>query len=352
MDERRRLCARVLEEGWSIAAASREAGVSRQTGSMWVARAREMGLEGLKELSRRPHTTPHRTPPELEAQLLAVAEEHPFWGPRKLLPLAFPKGAPFSERTAARILERAGRRIGPPNAEPPETTRFERAQANELWQMDFKIFGPRRAQAHVLTVIDDATRFLIHLQPSPGQTTASVQTALWEAFGECGLPLAILSDNGSAFRNNATWRWSTLDLWLMLLGIRPLHGRPYHPQTQGKVERLHGTLVRERIGLDELEAFRIRYNWVRPHDALGLKTPGLLYQPSPRLRPEHPPEPWFTPHAKLRRTDEVGAFSFKGAKFKAGRAFGNSLVGIVETEDGLFLEWAGHPLAPLHDFAL
>lgn len=343
MDGRRKLCLRVLEEGWSIAEASREAGVSRQTGSLWVARAREQGIAGLKEGSRRPLRLPRQTPPELEARLLELAQAHPFWGPRKLLALAFPGGPPFCER--------AGRRVAPPAAAKPEPIRFERAEANELWQMDFKIFGARRAQTSVLTVLDDSTRFLIRLEPCARQTTECVQSVLWDAFGDCGLPLAILSDNGSAFRNNATWRWSSLDLWLMLMDIRPMHGRPRHPQTQGKVERLHGTLVRERVELPGLEDFRSQYNWVRPHEAAGLRPPGLRWSPSPRPRPAAPPEPWFSDRAELRKASALGVFSYKARTYKAGRAFGEGTVGIVETEAGPFLEWAGQPLVSLQDIA-
>lgn len=352
MDERRRLCSRVLLDGVSVAGASREAGVSRQTGSMWVERARRDGLEGLRPESRRPHSSPSRTRQEVEERLLECAASYPYWGPRKILWAAYGENPPVCERTAARILKRHGRatRVFSKEAEP--SCRFERAGANELWQIDFKRLGPRKGRRDVLSVLDDATRFLVGLAACPDQTFPSVRKALWEAFGEHGLPEAVLSDNGAAFRNNATWRWSSMDLWLMLLGIRSLHSRPYHPQTQGKVERLHGTMEREGASPEALGEFRDRYNWARPHEAVGMRPPGTVYAPSPRARPAREPEPWFPEGARVRRTDAQGKFSYKGRGYRAGIAFRDSLAGIVETGQGPFLSWGGRLLCPLEDLLL
>lgn len=352
MDQRRRLCSRVLEGGWTVTAASLEAGVSRQTGSLWVSRARASGLAGMSELSRRPACSPKRTCAQVEQRLLEFAREHPYWGPKKILRLAYPSDPPVCERTAARILSRNGLRVQGGPGVRAEAVRFEREESNELWQIDFKVLGPRKGRVQVLSVLDDASRFLLGLRPCPDQTLESVKETLWAAFGEYGLPACVLSDNGAAFRNNATWRWSSLDLWLMLLGVRSIHGRPRHPQTQGKVERLHGTLERERVAPDGLEEFRARYNWVRPHEALGMRTPGQSYAPSPRPRPGRPPEPWFPQDAALRKADGQGKFRYKGRLYRAGTAFGDGHVGIVETEQGAFLCWAGNLLSPLDDLLL
>lgn len=352
MDERRRLCLRVLGEGWSVARASREAGVSRQTGSLWVGRARADGLEKLSERSRRPLSSPLRTSAQIEARLVELAQANPYWGPRKILAHGYGSNPPVCERTAARILSRHGHRVNAPPGPDRALIRFERDTPNELWQMDFKLLGPRRERVQLLSVLDDATRFLLRLESCPDQTLESVWEVLWDAFDEYGLPAAILTDNGPAFRCNATWRWSVLDLQLMLLGVRSLHSRPYHPQTQGKVERFHGTLERERVHPRDAEAFRTRYNWVRPHEAVGMNPPGLLYAPSPRTRPATMPRPWFLPDAEIRKTDALGKFSYQGKRYRAGIAFQHASVGIVSTPDGPCLSWAGQILSPLEDLEI
>jgi transposase InsO family protein len=258
------------------------------------------------------------------------------------------------ERTVARLLARAGRRVMPYPAPAVAPMRFERELPNELWQTDFKRVGHTATRSESLSLLDDASRFCLALAPLPDQKLASAWSALWEAFGEYGLPEQILSDNGPAFRNNATWRWSLSDLRLMLLGIRSAHGRPYHPQTQGKIERFHGTLERElRLGRGcdvaaELEAFRVRYNWVRPHQALGMRTPGSVYAPSARIRPARMPEPFFPEGATVRKVHDTGLLQYRGGRYKVGRALEGLPIGILEGETPA-LVWGDFVLAPLQD---
>lgn len=358
MDARRRLASLVLESGWTVAEAARESGVSRQTAHEWVGRARQEGLAAMAEKSRRPTRIARSSPASVTQEVMAIAEQYPSWGPHILYKLLWPDGAaPVSERTVARILARAGRRVVPAGGpKAAATIRFERSEANELWQADFKRLGPRRNRQDSMAVIDDAFRYCLALVHVPDQTLESAWSVLWDVFGEYGCPLQFLCDNGSAFRNNATWRWSLFDLRLMLLGIRSAHGRPYHPQTQGKVERFNGTIERE-IHFEnalciqkELDAFRDRYNWIRPHQALDMRTPGSLYQPSGRKRPTRMPEPFFPEGAFIRKTNE-GVISFKGHRYKLGRAFTNLPVGLLEDEHGtLNLVWGNFILAPLNDF--
>jgi len=241
----------------------------------------------------------------------------------------------------------------------PETIRFERANSNELWQVDFKKVGTRKNRREAMSVLDDSRRYCIALEVVPDQTLKSAWEVLWNSFGEFGLPAGMLSDNGPAFRNNATWRWSSFDLRLMLLGIKPAHGKPYHPQTQGKVERLHGTIEREIRFEDRtdvplvLREFRDRYNWVRPHQALDLKTPGSLYEPSKRTRPKTMPEPFFKEGCLMRRCHDPGVINYKGAKYKLGRAFTNLPVGLLHNENGVLeVIWGNFTLGPLEDLRL
>jgi len=355
MDARRRLVS-LVREGRSVGSVCAELGISRQTAYLWLKRAEEEGLEKMAERSRRPSTSPNESSADIVQSILQAWEEHPYWGARKLHALLWKDGkAPVCARTVGRVLARNRRAAGVKGMQEPQIHRFERAASNELWQADFKKLGPRRNRVETFNVLDDASRFCVLCRAVPNQTLDSLWGVLWEAFADYGLPGAVLTDNGPAFRNNGTWRWSSFDLRLMLLGIRPSHGSPYHPQTQGKVERFHGTLQRE-LGEgfsheEDLETFRTRYNWVRPHEALQMKTPGAVYEPSSRRRPSSMPEPFFLPGSQTRKVDDTGIFSFKGRHYNVGRAFAKHPVGILADEAGvLHLVWGSFVLAPLADF--
>jgi transposase InsO family protein len=310
----------------------------------------------MSERSRRPKSSPTACDSAVVDLVLNTFDTWGCWGARKIRELAWPDGnAPVCERTVGRILKRHGRSVVGPSAQNAELRRFERETANELWQVDFKKLGSRRHRVETLNVVDDATRFCIASEVVPDQALEAAWHVLWDAFLDYGLPVTVLSDNGSAFRNNATWRWSSFDLRLMLLDIKPAHGKPYHPETQGKVERFHRTMQHELNSKfkcsQDLSNFRNRYNWVRPHEAIGLKAPGMLYKPSARKRPLQMPQPFFPDGAMLRKADDTGAISFKGKTYKLGRSFAKQPVGILEDENHVLqVVWGNFTLAPLQDF--
>lgn len=350
---------KVLDGTLSVSAAAREFGVSRPTVRAWVERAKLEGIESMSERSRRPKSSPCRTDVALEEQVMKLAAEYEDWGARKLWALLGKGDAPICERTVDRILGRHSRRILPERKATEIPIRFERSYPNELLQVDFKKMGPRQNRSLLLSVIDDCSRFMLRLQEVPDETLNSCWTVLWNVFGEYGLPRSILTDNGSAFRNMATWRWSTFDLRLMLLDIHPVHGRPYHPQTQGKVERFHRTLeweVGRKLGKQDtlpvlMEAFRTRYNWVRPHDSLGLEVPGSVYKPSERLRPSKLPEPFFPNDSVIRRVSGHGFISVKGIRYNLGKALIDKPIGLLYDEfESPKVVWGNFVLGRLNDF--
>jgi len=161
--------------------------------------------------------------------------------------------------------------------------RFERAQPNQLWQMDFKgSKGWDRAGGSVVTA--GRSQPLSDRVARTWTTKAeAVREQLESAFMECGVPEAMLMDHGTPWWNaraptGATW----LTVWLMQQGIQ-LHWSGYrHPQTQGKVERFHGSLQRAQLrrGVPDqqrqqwLDEYRHEYNQVRPHEALEMQDSG------------------------------------------------------------------------------
>jgi hypothetical protein len=192
------------------------------------------------------------------------------------------------------------------------------------------------------------------------QTVADVWSVLWELFGEFGLPECILSDNGPAFHSGAKLLPSRMDVFLLRLGIRFAHGRPRHPQTQGKVERFHRTIADE-LGRElrqptareagvMYERFRDYYNWERPHDALALKRPGEVYVPSAKKRPNQLPSHDIPDGAVSRKVDDYGNFGFRSRRYKIGRAFAGERIVLQEGQNGWTVAYFNRELGPLEGF--
>ena len=320
-----------------------EFGISRKTGYKWLKRYREQGHAGLRDQSRRPHTSPRRSPPEVEQLVLSLRRKHPAWGGRKLhghLKLNSTPHVP-SPSTITAILRRQGQIDLSQSHKHRPMQRFERAHPNELWQMDFKgPFSLAGQNCFPLTVLDDHSRFLITLQACADQRRETVQGHLEASFKRYGLPEAMLVDNGPPWSPSDTEAYHTrLAVWLMRLGIRVIRCRPYHPQTLGKDERLHRTLKAELISRHEwaqfdecqnqFQTWRHLYNAERPHEALGDLPPISRYRSSSRPFPAELPTPCYPQEAAIRLVHDGGRISFRAQRFRVGRAFEGLKVGLL-----------------------
>jgi transposase len=152
MEERIRFVVLACQGDRPLSALCEEFGISRETGYKWLRRYRQSGsLESLAEVSRRPHTEPQRTPPETEAQVVALRQRYG-WGARKLQVLLRRQGILLGTSTINRILERSDL-IHPRDRHRPATKRFCREAPNELWQMAFKGHFPiREGRCHPLSL--------------------------------------------------------------------------------------------------------------------------------------------------------------------------------------------------------
>ena len=335
----------------NISALCRSYGISRKTAYKWLKREREAGAAGLLEQSRRPDHCPTQTSAEMERQVLAMRDDHPAWGGRKIRRVLQNRGytgVPAASTITA-ILRR-NEKIDPEEAAKHKPFQhFEREQPNELWQMDFKGFFALQAggYCHPLTVIDDHSRFLVGLKACPNETYPTVQSQLTAIFEQYGLPERILMDNGSPWGDDRDSPYTILTTWLFRLGVAITHGRPYHPQTQGKDERLNRTLLDEVISRYEMvslvdcqarfDEWRDIYNYLRPHDALQLDMPGSHYQPSPRPFPSVLPPVTYEPDDILRKVDVCGKITFHNHCFRVGKAFRHQPVAVRPTDtDGIF----------------
>jgi transposase InsO family protein len=340
----------------SLSEACRRAGVTRKTGRKWVNRARLSGLENLAELSRAPKRVPGKTKASTESALLQLKELNGPWGAKKLVTLLAQQGIELPVRTADRILKRNGL-VSPREPKQP-LQRFERERCGALLQMDFKGL-PKATPYALLTVLDDHCRFCHHFGPVPDKTGPSVMRALWEMFAVHGLPDEMLMDNGDCWGSPCAKGPTRFEAWLMRLGIKPIHGRPRHPQTQGKVERFHLTAKQEveggmiRSNADEIgeacAAFVDRYNWVRPHESLGQQVPGSLYQPWPRRRPDTPALHQIPEGAITRRVQPEGEFSFKGVRYNISSGLAGEHIVLQDGDHGIRILYAGFPIRYLHE---
>jgi transposase InsO family protein len=330
----------------------REFGISRKTGYKWLSRFREGGQEALQDQSRRPNHSPNRTLPDIENLILRTREEFAGWGGRKIktyLEREGHKNIP-APSTITEILKRFDQ-IDLKEAQKHKAfQRFEMEYPNQLWQMDFKgYFGLEEGgDCHPLTILDDHSRYLIGLKACPNETRKTVQTQLCEIFGQFGLPDRMLTDNGSPWGCGRDDSLTGLTAWLMRLGVKVIHGRPYHPQTQGKAERLHRTLNTEllirtpMLNLEHCQTafdqWRDIYNKKRPHEALQMATPQERYHPSSHPFPEVSPPLVYPPDHIIRKVDKNGKIYFRNQRFRVGKAFRNQVVGLLQdrVEEAVF----------------
>jgi transposase InsO family protein len=312
----------------------RRFGISAKTGYKWLRRFRCGGPAALEDQARRPHHSPGRTGAATERAVLDLRARHPAWGGRKLRARlqALGQAEVPAASTITAILRRHGL-LGGRAGQPRDFVRFEHAAPNDLWQMDFKghfaLADGRRC--HPLTVLDDHARFALGLRACADEQGATVQRELTALFRLYGLPRRMLMDNGSPWGDDPDNPYTPLTVWLLRLGVGVAHGRPYHPQTQGKDERFHRTLKAEVltggpladlvVAQGRFDAWRGVYNGERPHEALGLQVPASRYRPSPRPFPEVLPPIAYGPGDVVRRVQEGGWFSYRGRDYRVAVAF-------------------------------
>ena len=327
--------------------------ISRKTGYKWLNRFLESGgkPDALEDLSRRPVNSPKRTSAEMEELVLALRREHPYWGARKLRALmqmmGYDEDSLPSPSTITKILQRHGMISEEESVKREHFERFEHPHPNDLWQMDFK--GYFRLEngrlCHPLTVLDDHSRYLLGLVACPNEEAATTREALTGIFRRYGLPFRMSMDNGSPWGHIANRgsrlgerRYTAFDLWLMRLEVKVSHSSPFHPQTQGKDERLHRTLKLELLSdynwrdleacQPEFDHWRSGYNCERPHEAIGMKVPASRYQPSGRPFPEKLPSLEYDSACEVRKVNDRGNIKYRKRYYFLGKAFIGEYVGL------------------------
>lgn len=272
-----------------------EYGISAKTGYKWRERFLEHGLAGMAERSRRPRSHADQLAESVVCEMVRLKLAHRHWGPRKIRELYLRRhGTAASESSFKRVLERAGmtepRRRRQRATEAGRVWSGRRAQApNEVWTVDFKgwWYDGKGERCEPLTVRDEHSRYVLELRRLADGRTGTVRLCFERLFERHGLPEAIRSDNGTPFAQaRGLLGLSRLSAWWVALGIDLERGRPGHPQDNGGHERLHrdiGVELEPRTAAQEaLDLWREEFNQERPHEALGMKCPAEVYQPSQR----------------------------------------------------------------------
>ena len=328
--------------GQPIASLCRQFGISRKTAYKWLTRYRCDGVGGLRDRSRRPRSSPRSTPTRIEQAILATRDRY-HWGAAKIhAHLDRTTSLPLPSVTTVHAILKRKDRLQPPTKPERPLQRFEAQGPNLLWQMDFKAnLEIQRQLIYPLTILDDHSRYLLAVTACPNTRHRTAWAVLWDLMGHVGMPQAVLADNYFGNRGRIGISW--FESQLVRLGIAPCHGRIYHPQTQGKVERIHGTLERELFAhLEttslaafnrELEHWRTDiYNTLRPHEALDMQAPITRWKPSPRKRPPDVPPIEYAQGCILRKVHPAGCISYRNCRILVGMGIAGQYVRIEERD--------------------
>ena len=328
-------------------------GISRKTGYKWLGRYEQKGLDGLRELSRAPSRHPNAVAEEVEAAIVALKQQRPKRGPKKVLEL-LRRQEPWrhwpARSTIASILKRHGlvRLRGRSRKSPPYEQPFSGLdRPNAVWSADLKgwfVTGDGR-RCDPVTITDNFSRYLIRCRAVPATSFAHLQPIFVGAFHEYGLPNAIRTDNGPPFATATVGGLSQLSIWWIRLGILPERITAGKPQQNGRHERMHRTLKDEAISPPKgtwrsqqaaFDAFQREFNYERPHEALNQSFPGELYAPSSRSYPPRLPEMTYPDQMQVRWVKAQGDISWKGHHIYLTSILAGELVGLQQRNDDLW----------------
>jgi len=295
--------------------------------------------------------------------VLELRQAHMRWGPRKLkriLERDEPGRSWPAASTIGALLQREGLVV--PRRKRVRTAPYSAPLAhadgpNRVWCADFKGWFRTADGERIdpLTISDAHSRYLLRGQAVEKTDTARVQAIFEAAFRQYGLPAAIRTDNGAPFASRALAGLSRLAVWWIKLGIVPERIEAGHPEQNGRHERMHRTLKQEtadppaanrRKQQRALDRFRQEYNEVRPHEALGMRTPAEVYEPSARKYPEQVREPEYPANMLVRSVRRQGHFRWKQDEVFLSEVLWGERVGLLQENDRWFtVYFAQHPIA-------
>lgn len=354
MQEKREFINDWLSGAYTVRHLCEHYGISRSLGQRILNRFRNQGDRGLEAISRAPHRIANKTSKEVELAICELRKKHPRWGSKKLLTILssrFTHDELPARSTCDLILKRNGlvfvkkrkRRVVPVHPI------FDPKECNEVWSADFKgkFRMGNRVYCHPLTIADSYSRFVFEAKGMYQPTFLETQAAFIVVFKKFGLPQQIHTDNGSPFGSvQAISRLTRLAVWFIELGIEPVYSDPAHPEQNGRHERMHRDLKGEvtrppgydlRAQQRKLNYFVKEYDEVRPHEALGNKTPSQVHQISPRPYPDEIKEWEYEKEFKVRYVCRNGAIRW-GHRGWIGvsTCLSEKYIGLLELGNGIW----------------
>jgi transposase InsO family protein len=356
MDERMRFITRALEGDESFAQLCRQFGISRKTGYKWVERFELGGPAGLEERRSTAGRNAKVLPDDQVDAVVAVRREHPTWGPKKIRARLVELGQAAPSKSAiGDVLKRHGL-VHPRRRRPHAPREFlgltVGERPNDVWCVDFK--GDFRlgdkTRCYPLTISDFYSRYLLRCTALESTKEESAIRVFEGVFQEFGLPEIIRSDNGVPFASTGVGGLTRLAIWWIKLGIVPERIEPGHPEQNGRHERMHRTMKAEatrppgeNLAAQQrlLDRFRHQYNDIRPHEAIGQKTPMSRYSVSRRAMPATLGSPTYEEPLLAKRLDDSGRLRVFGAKVTLTKLLAREEVGVEEHEDSSMTVYFG-----------
>lgn len=367
LDSRLQFIALYLQETMSFSDLCRSFGISRTTGYKFVERYESRGPSGLDDMPRVAYSHPNATDASLQERIVALRSEHPNWGPRKLRAILMrqtpeqhcPAASTIGDLLKSRGLVASRRRrkahatpsYGLTNPDGP----------NDVWTADFKgQFKLVDSQmCYPLTICDRYSRMLLKCQALPNTSIESAKPVWVATFREYGLPRIIRTDNGAPFSSIGIGGLSRLSAWWIRLGIIPERIAPANPQQNGSHENMHRALKADvarhpqaNIKLQQAahDKFVNDYNYLRPHEAIGMRVPADLHAPSSRPYPLILPELQYPSDYAIRQVRTNGVIKWRSELIFVSEILIGEPVGICPLDDRYRAIYYGPvPLAILDD---
>ena len=317
----------------------REIGINKSTFYNWYHAYSENGVEGLFPTKRASNRQWNSIPQEQKNLVVKLALEYPDLSSRELAYKVTDEQQIFlSESSVYRILKSRGLITAPAHIFLSAGNEFtdKTGFVHQMWQTDFtyfKILG--WGWYYLSTVLDDYSRYIVHWELCSNMKADDVKRTVDTAIKKAKLMTKqkpkLLSDNGSCYIA------SELKSYLKdNYQMQQVHGRPNHPQTQGKIERFHGSMKRELLNhnlfknLDyadkALQEWRTKYNCLRPHEALGNKCPADVYTHSERIFADKVEPFEYEPGFKVIKVNSWGYVRFQNFQLYLSETFINDYV--------------------------
>jgi len=355
MEERARFVLEVEREEMNFSELCHRYAVSRKTGYKWIKRYRAEGLDGVRDRSSKPLSCPHKTDQKWEIRIITKRLEHPSWGPKKIKELLrreeFDGRVPAAS-TIGEILRRyglTGKRKRRHRRTYINGSLTQPKYPNHVWAVDYKGWFRTRdgVRCEPLTISDLYSRYVLEVKALPDQSYDKAREEFEQVFESYGLPKVIRSDNGLPFASRGAGGLSRLNVWWILLGIKPEFITKGHPEENGVHERMHLTLKKEstippstNIGEQQsrFDIWRKEFNEKRPHEAINMKVPAQKYSCSKTVYNRginNKKQINYPQGYVVRVVKRNGEIKWKGKRRFISTAIKGEKVGIKEIRDGL-----------------